>query len=122
MAEEMKVAQAALQAFLNLSQSWRLSDSQEQALLGHPPNSIFEKWKADKIDDCLGADTLVRISCLLGIAKSLHMLLPGKTADDWIKKPNLAPLFKGQSALKKMLKGGLSDLVEAHRYLETECA
>ena len=57
----------------------------------------------------------------MGIYKALHILLPSElAANDWIHKPNDAPLFNGKSALEKMLQGRVVDLVDVRRYLDAE--
>ena len=99
-----RVSSAALQGFFNLSEHWGLTATQERILLGSPPESTFFKWKADKTARRLGRDVLDRISYLLGIYKALNILLPSpQAADEWVKKPNAAPMFQGQSALDRML-------------------
>jgi hypothetical protein len=116
-----RVSSAALQAFFNLSGRWGLTAAQERILLGSPPQSTFFKWKAEKTARRLGRDALERISYLLGISKALHILLPSaRAADEWVKKPNAAPLFHGQSALDRMLGGSLVDLADVRRYLDAQ--
>ncbi len=101
-----RVSSAALQGFFNLSEHWGLTASQERTLLGNPPESTFYKWKAERTSRRLGRDVLDRISYLLGIYKALNILLPSRRAvDEWVKKPNAAPLFQGPVALDRMLGG-----------------
>ena len=119
--DPQRLSSAALQAFFNLSERWGLSAAQEQILLGSPPESTFFKWKAERTARRLGRDVLERISFLLGIAKALNILLPSaRAADEWVKKPNAAPLFHGQSALDRMLGGSLVDLADVRRYLDAQ--
>jgi hypothetical protein len=116
-----RLSSAALQAFFNLSTRWGLSAAQERILLGSPPESTFFKWKAEKTARRLGRDALERISYLLGISKALNILLPSpRAADEWVKKPNAAPMFHGQSALERMLGGSLVDLADVRRYLDAQ--
>lgn len=116
-----RIASAALQGFFNLSARWGLTAGQERTLLGSPPESTFYKWKAERAARRLGRDVLDRISYLLGIYKSLNMLLPSpRAADEWVKKPNTAPLFEGQSALSRMLGGSVVDLADVRRYLDAQ--
>ena len=116
-----RLASAALQAFFNLSARWGLTAAQERTLLGSPPESTFFKWKAEKTARRLGRDALERISYLLGISKALNILLPSpRAADEWVKKPNTAPLFHGQSALDRLLGGSLIDLADVRRYLDAQ--
>jgi hypothetical protein len=116
-----RISSTALHAFFNLSARWGLTAAQERILLGSPPESTFFKWKAEKTTRRLGRDALERISYLLGIAKALNILLPSpRAADEWVKKPNAAPLFHGQSALDRMLGGSLVDLADVRRYLDAQ--
>ncbi len=116
-----RVANAALQAFFNLAERWGLSAKEERVLLGSPPESTFFKWKAEQAARRLSRDVLERISYLLGIYKALRLLLPSaRAADEWLRKPNAAPLFNGQSALGRMLGGSLVDLADVRRYLDAQ--
>jgi len=119
--DPQRLSSAALQAFFNLSARWGLSATQERVLLGSPPESTFFKWKAEKTARRLGRDVLERISYLLGIYKALSILLPSsRAADEWVKKPNTAPLFHGRSALERMLGGSLVDLADVRRFLDAQ--
>ncbi|MCB1761336.1 MAG: DUF2384 domain-containing protein [Gammaproteobacteria bacterium] len=114
-----RISSAALQGFFNLSSRWGLTAAQERILLGSPPESTFYKWKSERAARRLGRDVLDRISYLLGIHKALNILLPSvRAADEWVKKPNAAPLFHGQSALQRMLGGSVVDLADVRRYLD----
>lgn len=119
--DPQRVANAALQAFFNLSGHWKLSAKEERTLLGSPPESTFFKWKADKSATRLSRDTLERVSYMLGIYKALNILLPSaRAADEWIRKPNTASLFGGQRAIDRMLAGSLIDLADVRRYLDAQ--
>jgi hypothetical protein len=110
---------AAVRAFGNIARLWQLDTQEQLALLGEPPRSTFYKWKKQPESAHLGRDTLERISYLLGIYKALQILLPDeKAADDWIRKPNSAPLFGGRSALQRMLSGNVADLYVVRQYLD----
>jgi hypothetical protein len=115
-----KIDIAALNAFFNIARLWGLKNEEEQILLGNPPRSTFYKWKKEK-QGHLSQDTLERISYLLGIYKALQILLPSEqAANEWPRKPNNAPLFNGQSALERMLKGKVIDLADVRRFLDAE--
>jgi hypothetical protein len=119
--DAQRLSSAALQAFFNLTARWGLTAAQERILLGSPPESTFFKWKAERTARRLGRDTLERISYLMGIAKALNILLPSpRAADEWVKKPNAAPLLHGRSALDRMLGGSLVDLADVRRYLDAQ--
>ena len=110
---------AGLRAFFNIVRDWNLSTDEQMVLLGAPGRSTFFKWKSAPEAAELKRDTLERLSYLLGIYKALQVLLPAPAAADaWIKKPNDAPLFAGQSALARMLGGNVADLVAVRQYLD----
>jgi hypothetical protein len=110
---------AGLRAFFNIARDWDLSIDEQIVLLGSPGRSTFFKWKAEPQTARLGRDTLERLSLLLGIYKSLQILLPQPAAADaWIKRPNSAPPFGGRRALDRLLAGNISDLVAVRQYLD----
>lgn len=120
--DEKKIAAVALQAFFSLSQKWNLSDSEQCTLLGSPSQASFDSWKTQLTADYLSPDTLDRISYLIGIYKTLNILLPSSEAvNEWIHKNNTAPLFEGGTALNKMLSGDIEDLSAIRRYLYAQC-
>ena len=109
----------ALKAFFGITEKWHLSSDQERILLG-TPKATFYRWK-QQMDGALSQDTIERISYILGIYKALRILLPtAKMANEWIHKPNQAPLFSGNSALDKLMKGHVIDLADVRRYLDAE--
>ena len=110
----------ALTAFFNITAGWGLSAEEERTLLGSPPRSTFFKWKSERTAR-LSADTLERISYVMGIYKALRILLPTEeAANDWIKKSNTGRGFNGKSALDRMLAGRVIDLADVRRYLDAE--
>jgi len=112
---------AALRAFFNMADLWKLSAAQQMTLLGITAQSTFFKWKSDADNARLSRDTLERISYLLGIYRALQILLPEPAAADaWLKKPNDAPLFGGRSALERMLSGNVADLYVVRQYLDAQ--
>ncbi len=109
----------ALKAFFGITHKWQLTSEEERTILGATP-ATFYRWKKNK-DGSLTQDTLERISYILGIYKALRILLPSEvTANQWIKKPNTAPLFGGKRALDKLLIGRVIDLADVRRYLDAE--
>ena len=114
-----RISAAGLKAFFNIADHWQLKNEQEIILLGQPSRSLYFKWKKNPESASLGKDTLERISYLLGIYKALQILLPDPVAaDQWVSKPNAAPLFGGQSALERMLSGNVGDLFVVRQYLD----
>ena len=89
-------------------------------MLGLSARSTFFKWKKDP-NTALPKDTLERISYILGIYKALQILLPDEqAADEWVRCPNIAPLFGGRTALDRMLSGQVSDLYVVRQYLDAQ--
>lgn len=112
------MSSAGLKTFFNIMKAWGVNDTQAQVLLGSPARSTFYNWKT-KPSVALPHDTLERISYILGIYKDLQILLQTPSAADaWVKKPNDAPLFNGQSALERMLSGNMADLYITRQYLD----
>ena len=110
----------ALRTFFRIAQLWKLSNDEQMILLGISARSTYYKWKKNT-DVVLSKDTLERISYIVGIYKSLQILLPDeKLADEWVKLPNSAPLFDGQSALDLMMSGRVADLFIVRQYLDSE--
>ncbi len=114
-----QMAAAGLRAFAGIAQAWGLSVDEQLALLGQPPRSTYFAWRKNPAKAVLPRDTLERLSNILGIYKSLQILLPdAAAADEWVRRPNQAALFAGRSALERMLAGNVSDLNLVRRYLD----
>ncbi len=112
---------AGLRAFFNIAHDWKLNTEAQMTLLGKPGRSTFFKWKSSPQTADLKQDTLERLSYILGAYKALQVLLPDpRAADDWVKKPNTAPLFGGKSALERMLGGNVGDLLVVRQYLDAQ--
>jgi hypothetical protein len=108
---------AVLDAFSRLAEDWELSTDEQITLLGSPGRSTFFKWK--KSGGNLPNDTIERISHLLGIYKSLQIVLPDpEAADAWVKKPNA--FFGDRSALEVMLDGQVVDIYKVREYLDAQ--
>ena len=115
-----RMSAAGLRAFARIAELWQLTVDEQLCLLGQPPRSTYFAWRRNPDQARLPRDTLERLSNLLGIYKSLQILLPdAAAADAWVRQPNAAPLFAGRSALQQMLAGNLSDLHGVRRYLDS---
>jgi hypothetical protein len=111
-------AGAALRTFFNIARAWGLSSAEEQRLLGVKRSTAYA-WRSGEFPARLDANTLERLSYVFGIYSALQVLLPvAERADAWIRKPNTAPLFGGESALSRMLGGRVADLFEVRHYLD----
>jgi hypothetical protein len=111
---------AGLRAFTRIAELWHLSITEQLALLGITSRSTYFKWRKEP-QPRLPRDTLERLSYLMGIYKALQLLLPDThAADEWIRRPNEAPLFGGKSALERMLSGNVADLYIVRQYLDAQ--
>jgi len=114
------VSPAALRTAIRILTAWGLSNKEQMTLLGSPPKSTFYRWKQGE-GVVLSQDTLERLSYIFGIYAALQVLLPRpEAADAWIRKPNAAPLFGGDSALARMLSGQVADLYLVRQYLDAQ--
>ena len=114
-----QMAAAGLRAFARIALAWGLSVDEQLILLGQPPRSTFFAWRKHPETATLPRDTLERLSNILGIYKSLQILLPeAAAADAWVRQPNSAKPLGGGSALARMLAGNVSDLNLVRRYLD----
>lgn len=113
-------APAALRTFFRIADAWELSAAEARALLGSPATSTYFKWKSGQVGQ-VSRDVLERVSYVLGIYKALQLLLPQpRAADTWVRQPNSAAPFNGESALDRMLLGNVSDLYVVRQYLDAE--
>ena len=116
-AERERLSPAAIKAFLNIMAKWDVRDEDARTLLGGISNGQFYEMKK-KPDRTLDADTLTRVSYLIGIFKALHILYSRKLADAWVQRPNTNRIFGGQTALAFMIKGGLPAMQTVRRLLD----
>ena len=112
-------AAAALRTFWKLAEAWELSATEQATLLGVGRTTLYQ-WKQGKVGS-LDRHQLERLSYLFGIYAALHILFPlARRANEWLRKPNAAPLFGGRSALDRMLGGQVSDLFVVREYLDAQ--
>ena len=118
--KESAAGGAGLRAFAKIAELWDLSVPEQLTLLGITSRSTYFKWRKEP-EPKLPRDTLERLSYLLGIYKALQLLLPDNhAADEWVRRPNDAPLFGGKSALARMLSGNVADLYIVRQYLDAQ--
>jgi hypothetical protein len=108
----------ALRTFFSVARVWELTTTEARALLGWPAPSTFHKYKAGD-HGTLPYDTLVRLSLVLGIYKSLQLLYPEpRFADRWMRMPNANALFDGVTPLDFVADGGIDALYHVRRLLD----
>ena len=111
---------AAFRAFLRIAELWQLNVDQQLIVLGQPARSTYYKWKREGAEQ-LSADTLERLSYVLGIYKALQILFPDPArADAWLRRPNDGPLFGGRPAMDRVLRGQVADLYMVRLYVDAQ--
>jgi len=114
-----RMSPGALRTWFGIARQWALTDIQAARLLGTPA-STYRRWKRAP-EVALDVGQIERLSLLLGIYKSLEMLLPRPdAADAWIKQPNSNAIFGGVAPLERMLAGHIEDLSIVRRHLDAE--
>lgn len=116
-----ETAKAGLRVFFNIAAEWKLSIAQQLALLGVSRATLYQ-WRNASEKGKVGAldrNTLERLSYIFGIYKALQILFPTEQrATSWLRAPNAAPLFNGQTALDRMTRGQVGDLYVVRQYLD----
>ncbi len=110
-----------IRTVLQIFERWKLSNAQQQSLLGLHNEGTFYNWKKKPESATLSNDLLERTSYILGIWRSLQILIPEeRVSDTWITSPNSSIAFNGQSPLERMLAGQMVDLAHVRQYLDAE--
>jgi len=116
-AERERLSASALKGFFRLAAAWNLRDDDARELLGGLSSSSYYEWKRNP-ERVLEVDRITRVSYLLGIYKSLHILYGDKLADEWVHLPNTNIIFGGRSPLACMLGGGLLAMQGVRKLLD----
>lgn len=112
-------APAALRTFFRIARAWGLRTADERLLLGSPVESTFYRWRNGESTGGVTVDTMERLSHIFGIYAALHRIfLDTARADQWLSRPNEAPLFGGDIPLARLRRGRMADLIDVRRFLE----
>ena len=115
------VSSSLLPAIFAIFSQWRLTGAQQMSLLGLSNEKTLYNWKNQPEKAKLTRDLLERTSYILGIYKSLQILLPEQAlADQWLATPNDNPLFNGTAPLDRVLAGQVTDLAVVRDFLDAE--
>ena len=115
------VSSSLLPAIFTIFSQWRLTGAQQMTLLGLSNEKTLYNWKSRPEKAKLTRDLLERTSYILGIYKSLEILLPDEgLADQWLATPNDNPLFNGTAPLDRLLAGQVVDLAVVRNFLDAE--
>jgi hypothetical protein len=115
--ERERLSRAALKGFFKLAAAWKLRDEDARELLGGLSSSAFYEWKKNP-DRVLEVDRITRISYLLGIYKSLHIIYGDKLADEWVALANRNVIFGGRTPLAFMIAGGMLAMQTVRQLLD----
>lgn len=116
-----RVNRSLLPAVFNMFNQWRLTGAQQMTLLGLSNEKTLYNWKKQPEKAKLTRDLLERASYILGIYKSLQILLPDNAlADTWLSTPNDNPLFNGTAPLDRLLAGQVVDLASVRNFLDAQ--
>lgn len=115
--ERERLSRSALRGFFKIIDRWKVRDEDARELLGGVSSSTYYEWKKNP-DRILDVDRITRISYLVGIYKTLHILYGDKLADDWVSLPNSNAIFGGRTPLAYMLAGGLVGMQTVRKLLD----
>lgn len=119
--EQERLSPAALNAFFNIMECWKVTDEDARFLLGGISNGTLYNYK--KIPHKkLSQDTLMRISLLIGIFKALNILHNQELADKWMQLPNKNSIFTGKTPLEYLKKGGIPAMQVLRKLLDARRA
>ena len=109
-----------LRTVFRIMDKWRLDDTTRLRLL-NIPRATYNRWQLEPARARLSTDKIERISYLLGIYRTLQILLPDeKAADSWVHRPNSNPLFGGRPPIERMAAGHVADLYVVRQYLDAQ--
>lgn len=120
-------AAAGIEWFIEMSSKnkWDLSPEEAAELLGGIPLRTYHDIKRKVLaglEVSLTRDCLERISLLLGISKSLHIIAPSGRTDlvyAWFYQPNDHPIFAGRSIKQYLLeRKSMEAMYTVRRYLD----
>lgn len=115
------ISAAAMRILPRIAHEWGLYDAEAAALLGIE-EEMYRLWSSDPSRACFEPEQRERASLLLGIYKSLVILLPLPDGQrHWLHTPNQNARFQGNTPLAFLLQGGLPALRELRQYLDAEC-
>jgi hypothetical protein len=115
--ERKRLGPSALKAFFNIAECWHLRDEDAMRLLGGMASSTYYAMKKSPRRS-LDADTMLRISYLIGIFKALNILHGKALADRWVTLANSNPIFRSATPLEYMIRGGIPAIQLVRRLLD----
>src|SRR4030081_1823617 len=115
-------AGAGLRTVARVVDKWSLPASDAMALLGVDSRSTYyellKRARESKEVKGLSRDQLDRLSYLLGIYAAIRVLFPHSegSRNQWVSRPNPAPLFGGRSPVEVM-RSSMIGLYQTYAHL-----
>ena len=121
-ANRRRLSGPGLRCFHVIADLWDLTEEERLLVLGMPSRSTYYGWAKTAREHgevTLSADTLTRVSAVLGIHKALQILFATERDGlHWLRGPHGAPLFGGQPPMA-LVSGGTQDgLMAVRRFLD----
>jgi len=112
--EEIRAMQRTV---MNIFTKWDVTDVDAATILGGISAKTYRRWKAGDYGR-VTRDLADRMSNILGIHKALRIIFAEPSAGySWIGAENAN--FGGRSALDVMKRGGMNDILQIRRYLDS---
>jgi len=115
-----RLSAPGLRAFFRIIEQWGVRDEDARAILGGFANELYYAIKKAPEKRSLDADTLLRISYVIGIFKALHILHGESLANEWVRLPNANRIFGGTTPLAYMLSGGIPAMQTVRKLLDAQ--
>jgi hypothetical protein len=114
-------SRVVLPVIFDIFAKWSFSMSDQLILLGLSEEKVLRDYRETPEDVELSLDIIERISLILGIFKSLQILLPAPhLADAWLSSPNDSSVFNGAPPKSLLLSGAIDDLAAVRNFLSYE--
>lgn len=121
-ANRRRLSGPVLRSFVVIADLWSLAEQDRLLVLGLPSRSTYYGWvraARDGAEVTLPADTLLRISAVLGIHKALRILFDTDAEGvRWLREPHAALPFADQPPIALLLGGTQDGLMLVRRFLD----
>lgn len=116
-AERKRLSGPCLRQFFKIMEKWKVGPKEVQLLLGGITSKRFKQLSARPEGRILSQDQLLRVTSIIVINKSLHMLLSRRQADKWVQTPNRDSMCR-RTPLSYILDGGICSIWDLRQWLE----
>lgn len=113
-----EVGGIVLPVIFEILKKWSLSVNDQMIILGLDSEKTLDCWATHPEQVEMTTDLLIRISNVLGIFKSLEILIPDPdVADRWLSTGNDNPVFGGTPPLDRIRSGAIKDIAAVRNFL-----